>query len=51
MTLPSLNFIVNLKEMNFLLETCTFNKYKDITFLGGEMVWWRGDWILIMESV
>ena len=39
------------KEMNFLLETRPFDKYKDITFLGGEMVWWRGDWILIMESV
>ena len=56
MTLTSLNFIVNLKGKKFLLETCPFDKYKDIIFLGGdfvggEMVWWRGDWILIMKSV
>ena len=38
MTLTSLNFIVNLKEMNFLLETCPFDKYKDIIFLGDDFV-------------
>ena len=38
MTLSSLNFIVNLKGKKFLLETCPFDKYKDIiTFLGGEV--------------
>ena len=37
MTLTSLNFIVNLNEMNFVLETCPFDKYKDITFPGGEV--------------
>ena len=53
-------FGVRIREVqllsNFLLETCPFDKYKDIIFLGGdfvggEMVWWRGDWILIMKSV
>ena len=37
MTLTSLNFIVNLKGKKFIFETCPFDKYKDITFLGGEV--------------